>query len=103
MQHLKGSIMRDIIKLRSAGTLWGLRWTWDPKTSLLSFSIKDENGSQTLPVRFRGDKPDRFTDNLPVIVFGQLDSSGEFVATKLLVKCPSKYSTKDKQRTYTTN
>jgi cytochrome c-type biogenesis protein CcmE len=84
-----------------SGDIVGASVRWDPKTRLLSFSIKDDTSSQTLLVRFRGDKPDSLTNNWPVIAFGQLNSGGQFEATKLLVKCPSKYSAKDEQRTYT--
>lgn len=81
-----------------SGNIVGSSVDWDPETSTLKFSMKDANGARELPVVFHGDKPDDFTGDWPVIVFGKLDANHSFVANKLLVKCPSKY--KVDTRTY---
>jgi cytochrome c-type biogenesis protein CcmE len=75
-----------------SGDIVGSSVDWSPEKSLLKFTIKDSAGSRALPVVFHGDKPDDFANDWPVIVFGKLNNQGVFVADKLLIKCPSKYS-----------
>ncbi len=75
-----------------SGDIIGSSVNWSPEKSLLKFTIKDTGGSRELPIVFHGDKPDDFANDWPVIVFGKLNNQGVFVADKLLIKCPSKYS-----------
>ncbi len=43
-------------------------------------------------MRYKGLKPANFEDAISIVAIGQYDeSSKEFEANKLLVKCPSKY------------
>lgn len=74
-----------------SGNIVGSSVKWDPSHSELSFIIQDDTGTATIPVKFHGAKPDSFSNNWPVIVTGSLSHGGQFVAQKLLVKCPSKY------------
>jgi cytochrome c-type biogenesis protein CcmE len=75
-----------------SGEIIGSSIHWDPTTGILKFNTEDTSGgTNTLPVMYHGAKPDDFTDNWPVIVTGQLQSNGSFLASKLLIKCPSKY------------
>ena len=56
--------------------------------------VKDENSSQTVPVRYTGGSvPDAFKAGRRVIVTGHM-AGGQFVADadSLVTKCPSKYS-----------
>ena len=58
----------------------------------LYFTLKDPKSSETLRVRYKGVKPANFEDAISIVAIGQYDeSSKEFEANKLLVKCPSKY------------
>lgn len=76
------------------GTIVGSSVQWDPQKPLLQFQIQDNPQGQPLTISFTGSKPDDFSNGWPVIVTGQLVKPGHFVATKLLIKCPSKYETK---------
>jgi cytochrome c-type biogenesis protein CcmE len=64
----------------------------------LRFSIRDRDGSHSVPVRYAGAVPDPFREGREVIVSGEL-KGGTFVAERdsLVTKCPSKF-TKEKQR-----
>lgn len=56
--------------------------------------VKDENSSQTVPVRYTGGSvPDAFKAGRRIIVTGHM-ANGQFVADadSLVTKCPSKYS-----------
>lgn len=77
-----------------SGTIVGSTVQWDPQKSLLQFQIQDNSQGQPLTVAFTGSRPDDFTNGWPVIVTGKLAKPGQFVATKLLIKCPSKYEAK---------
>ena len=60
-----------------------------PGGRAVSFNVTD--GSQTIPVTFRGVIPDTFTDSVDVVVEGRYNRNGTFVATTLLAKCASRY------------
>lgn len=62
---------------------------WDQLRQSLRFRITD--GQKVLPVRYQGVVPDIFGDGREVVVEGRLNAGGEFVATTLLAKCPTKY------------
>ncbi len=83
------------------GMIVGSSIQWDVARSILKFSIQDTTDSPILPVVFYGPKPDDFQNQWPVIVTGKLQPDGIFVAEKLLIKCPSKYQTKDETVTAT--
>lgn len=61
----------------------------DPGGRSVAFSVTD--GSQTIPVTYRGVIPDTFTDSVDVVVEGRYRRDGTFVATTLLAKCASRY------------
>jgi cytochrome c-type biogenesis protein CcmE len=79
-----------------SGEIVGSTVNWNPGSSLLKFTVKDTSGNDTIPVVFHGAKPDDFSNNWPVIVTGTLKKNGSFQASKLLIKCPSKYQAKTK-------
>jgi cytochrome c-type biogenesis protein CcmE len=58
----------------------------------LRFRMKDVDGSQSVPVVYRGSVPDLFRTGRSVHLTGTLEN-GVFVGKKdtLLTKCPSKY------------
>jgi cytochrome c-type biogenesis protein CcmE len=49
------------------------------------------DGERDLPVSYHGIIADTFVDNADVVVEGNLDGGGTFVASTMLAKCPSKY------------
>ena len=65
--------------------------------SELRFSIRDRDGTGSVPVRYAGAVPDPFREGREVIVSGEL-RGGTFVAERdsLVTKCPSKF-TKEKR------
>ncbi|MBI5035126.1 MAG: cytochrome c maturation protein CcmE [Chloroflexi bacterium] len=62
---------------------------FDDKTLTLKFNLKDDN--LVLPVVYKGVKPDTFEQGESVVAEGKLGADGVFVASTILVKCPSKY------------
>ena len=57
-----------------------------------NFVLKDEESGQTMPVEYRGTKPDQFDSAYHVVAIGKYNSDdNSFHANKLLIKCPSKY------------
>jgi len=65
---------------------------YDETSGQLHFTLVDEETSETMPVRYEGVKPANFEDAVSIVAIGSFDdTSGQFAADKLLVKCPSKY------------
>ena len=64
----------------------------------LRFAIRDRDGTESLPVNYRGVVPDPFREGREVIVSGTV-KGGTFVAERdsLVTKCPSKF-TKEQER-----
>ncbi len=62
---------------------------WDTQTTSLRFVISDEGGS--LPVVYRGVRPDLLVDGVRTVVEGRYLAGGTLTANKLLLECPSKY------------
>ncbi|MDZ7374118.1 MAG: cytochrome c maturation protein CcmE [candidate division KSB1 bacterium] len=62
---------------------------WEPDSLVLRFRLTD--GVASVPVEYRGAAPDLFQAGQNVVVEGKMTSTGVFEATKILVKCPSKY------------
>ena len=77
--------------VRVSGTVDGTTIAWDASELLLEFDLVD--GEQSLAITFRGVRPDMFRDGAQAVVEGKLQPSGVFEASKLLLKCPSKYET----------
>jgi cytochrome c-type biogenesis protein CcmE len=63
----------------------------------LRFSIRDREGSTSVPVSYEGVVPDPFREGREVIVSGEM-KSGTFVAERdsLVTKCPSKFTEEKK-------
>lgn len=58
----------------------------------LYFTLKEPESKETIRVRYKGIKPGNFEDAISIVAIGQFDAEAqEFEASKLLVKCPSKY------------
>lgn len=73
---------------------------WDAEQLLLSFELEGDSGSRVL-FHYKGVKPDTLNDEWEAIADGQLQSDGIFMASELLVKCPSKYEAMDQTVAYT--
>jgi cytochrome c-type biogenesis protein CcmE len=56
---------------------------------MVQFALKDEVG-ETVTVLYRGTKPDGMEQATSIVAIGKYHNN-QFVAEKLLVKCPSKY------------
>ena len=64
----------------------------DTASSSLRFTLRDAQSGDTMRVRFDGLKPANFEDAISIVAIGRYDAdTQEFAASKLLVKCPSKY------------
>lgn len=75
-----------------SGKIDGDSIMWDPENSLLTFDLRGEaDPTKIVSIQYEGVKPDTLNDDWEAIVEGTLDSNGIFIATQLLVKCPSKY------------
>lgn len=62
---------------------------WDPQAMLLRLELSD--AEEHLTVEYKGVRPDLLVDGTRAVVEGKYTPSGIFRATKLLLKCPSKY------------
>jgi cytochrome c-type biogenesis protein CcmE len=74
--------------VRVAGKVTADTIQWDVQTLSLAFSIGE--GSVSIPVSYRGIKPDMFQAGADVIVEGKIQN-GVLVASNLMTSCPSKY------------
>jgi cytochrome c-type biogenesis protein CcmE len=82
--------------LKMSGDIVGETVKWDANKILLTFELEGKNGER-IPVTYEGTKPDTLNDGWEAIVTGKLTKDGTFVATDLLVKCPSKYEEMEKE------
>lgn len=102
-QGFKGNMVysisvTELVQSGESGRLDGLRvqgtvveGTIDhrPAESYLHFTMTD--GTTQVPVTYKGMVPDTFGDMGEVTVEGSYTPGGEFNATYLMAKCPSKY------------
>lgn len=63
---------------------------YDSRSNLFRFVLQDEHGDR-IPVVYTGAKPNNFELAESVVVQGRV-VGGEFHASAILTKCPSKYS-----------
>jgi cytochrome c-type biogenesis protein CcmE len=59
----------------------------------VAFVVTD--GQRDLPVVYHGIIADTFVDGADVVVEGAMGGEGQFVASTMLAKCPSKYESAD--------
>ncbi len=62
---------------------------WDVRNLRLTFTMGE--GEASVPVSYKGLKPDMFQTGADVIVEGQIGQDGTLVASNLMTSCPSKY------------
>jgi cytochrome c-type biogenesis protein CcmE len=75
--------------VRVAGVIQGKSIDWNAQDLILKFEIADKGGS--LPVIYKGLRPDMFQDGAQAVVEGRYTTEGTFEAHNLVLKCPSKY------------
>jgi cytochrome c-type biogenesis protein CcmE len=71
------------------GELLSSQTEYDPKSGSFSFFITDDTGDR-LKIVYSGTKPGNFDQATSVVCIGRYEGDA-FYASKLLVKCPSKY------------
>lgn len=70
----------------------------DPSSMGVAFNVQDKDDpSKSIRVNYRGTVPDTFKAGVEVILEGSFKAGpGQFEATTLLTKCPSKYEKNEK-------
>ncbi|RPH53679.1 cytochrome c maturation protein CcmE [bacterium] len=75
-----------------AGALEKGSASYEGEEESLYFTLQDPATQETLRVRYKGLRPANFEEAISIVAIGRFDESTEqFEANKLLVKCPSKY------------
>ena len=100
--------------VRMSGAVLGETIQYDPQTLQLSFQVAQIPGDHReieamggmqkvladavanpnaakMTICYKGARPDLLKDEAQAIITGSLDANGDFQATELLLKCPSKY------------
>lgn len=77
-------------EIRITGKIDGASISWDNRSRVMTFAITNAEGRDRMPVVYNGVVPDTFKAGGDVVLGGKYDN-GTFKATKLEVKCPSKY------------
>ncbi len=80
--------------LRINGTVVPSSINWNAQKIELAFILSE--GKDSLAVVYKGPAPDQLANGQPAVVEGKLDGDGVFHATKITLKCPSKYEAKAK-------
>lgn len=75
-------------------------FSYNAATNIFSFEMKDQKG-KVFPVEYHDMKPPNFEDAEQVVVEGKMEGD-KFVASHILVKCPSKYNDEPMQKKKTT-
>jgi cytochrome c-type biogenesis protein CcmE len=76
--------------LRVKGWVRSGTMQWDPRTNELVFELARQDGSEAVPVAYRGILPDMFAEGREVVVEGHY-GSGKLAAKQIMTSCPSKY------------
>ncbi len=76
-------------QIRISGPLHKESIQWNAKAMDLRFHVED--GTDMLPVEYNGVAPDTMSEGESVVVEGKYTPAGTFIASNILVKCPSKY------------
>jgi cytochrome c-type biogenesis protein CcmE len=84
-----------------AGALQKGTSTYEQADSSLLFTLRDPKTQDRVRVRYHGLRPANFEDAISIVAIGRYDARAkEFAASKLLVKCPSKYQGAEVEKTY---
>ena len=63
---------------------------WDATTNQLAFDLARKDGSEPVPVAYKGILPDMFAEGREVVVEGRYEVPG-LRAKQIMTSCPSKY------------
>jgi cytochrome c-type biogenesis protein CcmE len=69
---------------------------WDAATSSLAFELAKKDGSEPVPVAYKGILPDMFSEGREVVVEGRYEVPG-LRAKQIMTSCPSKYEPEREQ------
>ena len=69
---------------------------WDAATSNLAFELARQDGSEPVPVAYKGILPDMFAEGREVVVEGRYEVPG-LRAKQIMTSCPSKYEAQQQQ------
>jgi cytochrome c-type biogenesis protein CcmE len=85
-----------------AGALQKGSAAYEEANGSLLFTLRDPKTQDLVRVRYHGLRPANFEDAISIVAIGRYDARAkEFAASKLLVKCPSKYQGAEIEKTYT--
>ncbi len=76
--------------LRVKGWVRSGSMQWDAATSSLAFELARKDGSDPVPVAYKGILPDMFAEGREVVVEGRYETPG-LRAKQIMTSCPSKY------------
>lgn len=93
LQKQAGAVQGEAIRVAGKVTSEPIQWNVQQLT--LAFTMGEEG--VTVPVSYKGVKPDMFQPGAAVIVEGKLGRDGVIQASNLMTSCPSKYE-EEKQR-----
>jgi len=84
-----------------AGALQKGSAAYEEASGSLAFTLRDPKTHDLVRVRYHGLRPANFEDAISIVAIGRYDAGArEFAASKLLVKCPSKYQGAEVEKTY---
>jgi cytochrome c-type biogenesis protein CcmE len=87
LHHQVGTLQGEAVRVSGKVTADPIHW--DVRNLLLTFTMGE--GEASVPVSYKGIKPDMFKTGADVIVEGQIGQDGILVASHLMTSCPSKY------------
>jgi cytochrome c-type biogenesis protein CcmE len=76
--------------LRVKGWVRAGTMRWDPQTNELGFELARQDGTEPVPVAYKGILPDMFAEGREVVVEGRY-GQGTLAAKQIMTSCPSKY------------
>jgi len=76
--------------LRVKGWVRSGSMRWDAATSSLAFELARKDGTEPVPVAYKGILPDMFAEGREVVVEGRYETPG-LRAKQIMTSCPSKY------------
>jgi cytochrome c-type biogenesis protein CcmE len=71
---------------------------WDAATSSLAFELARKDGTDPVPVAYKGILPDMFAEGREVVVEGRYETPG-LRAKQIMTSCPSKYEAQQEKET----
>jgi cytochrome c-type biogenesis protein CcmE len=69
---------------------------WNAATNVLAFELARQDGTEPVPVAYKGILPDMFAEGREVVVEGKYEVPG-LRAKQIMTSCPSKYEAERQQ------